>query len=146
MPKNSDFFGAEFTSWPSFPSYVTVWKEFFCTLFSMDDIIIPPQEEVDQKDFVVRHIPKSQVAAVEPEAVSHVKVRFDKFVQLVASHDFEQILARFGDQEIVIGSNLLTELASAHQSEDSPDQSKLPVVFVVGLVLGIVVTYLLVAK
>jgi len=46
----------------------------------------------------------------------------------------------------VIGSNLLTELASAHQSEDSPDQSKLPVVFVVGLVLGIVVTYLLVAK
>lgn len=69
-----------------------------------------------------------------------VKVRFDKFVQLVATHNFDEILEQNANEEIILSSNLLMDLANAH--EDAPrENKKMPTIFAIALILGFVLAY-----
>lgn len=112
----------------------------------MDDI---KKANVDLKDddgFVVKPLEdeggddeRSDSSVVSEK----VKVRFDKFVQLVAMHDFEKVLDKSGDEEVTVSTNLLTDLANAHNGRED---RKISYVFVAGLIIGIVVTYLLVTR
>jgi hypothetical protein len=72
-----------------------------------------------------------------------IKVKFEKFVQLVATKDFLSILERNKDEDVVLSSNLLTELASAVEEKG---EKKSPVIFLVGLALGVIITYLLINR
>ena len=69
-----------------------------------------------------------------------VKVKFSKFVQLVANHDFSEVVDANANEEIIMSSNLLTELAGAH---DQRGEKKIPLVFLVGIAIGVVLTYIL---
>lgn len=69
-----------------------------------------------------------------------VKVKFEKFVQLVATHNFEEVLKRYPDEDIVLGSNLLMDLASAH--EDADDGKRQPILIGLGVVIGLVIAFL----
>ncbi len=69
-----------------------------------------------------------------------VKVKFSKFVQLVANHDFGDVVDANANEEIIMSSNLLTELAGAH---DQRGEKKIPLVFLVGIAIGVVLTYIL---
>lgn len=71
-----------------------------------------------------------------------VKVRFDKFVQLVATHNFDEVLEQNASEEIVLSSNLLMDLANAHEDKTDPGR-RTQLIFVVGIVLGIVGAYLI---
>lgn len=75
----------------------------------------------------------------ESEARETIKVRFDKFVQLVANHDLDETIQANAEQEIIMSSNLLTELAG---SRDNREERKIPLVFIVGIAIGIVLTYI----
>lgn len=76
------------------------------------------------------------------EPKDKIKVKFDKFVNLVATHDFEDVMKRYADEDIILSTNLLTDLASAHEEiEDKPN--KIPVYIAVGVLIGIVITYLI---
>ena len=77
--------------------------------------------------------------AVEPKDL--IRVKFEKFVQLVASKDFLSVLEKNKNEDIVLSSNLLTELASAVEEKS---EKKSPVVFLVGLAIGVIITYLLI--
>jgi hypothetical protein len=77
----------------------------------------------------------------EPKDV--VKVKFGKFVQLVTSRDCADVVGENPDEDVVISSNLLTELAGAH---DEREEKKIPLVFLVGLAIGVVLTYILIMK
>lgn len=79
----------------------------------------------------------------DPEPKDFVKVKFSKFVQLVSARDCREVVKQNDEEEVVISSNLLTELASAH---DSREERKMPVVFLVGLAIGVVLTYILFTK
>ncbi len=70
-----------------------------------------------------------------------IRVKFEKFVQLVASKDFLSVLEKNKDEDIVLSSNLLTELASAVEEKS---EKKSPVIFLVGLAIGVIITYLLI--
>jgi len=72
-----------------------------------------------------------------------IKVKFSKFVQLVSSRDYMEILERNKDENIILSSNLLTELAG---SIDEKSEKRVPVIFLVGLAIGIVLTYILINK
>lgn len=72
-----------------------------------------------------------------------IKVKFEKFVQLVASKDFLSVLERNKNEDIVLSSNLLTELASATEEKS---ERKSPVIFLVGLAIGVIITYLLINR
>ena len=71
---------------------------------------------------------------------SKVKVKFDKFVNLVASHAYEEVFEKHVDEDIIVSTDLLTDLANAH--EEKSDR-KMPVIFLVGIVLGVGLTWLL---
>ena len=91
-------------------------------------------EEPQQKEY-------QSPQEVEPR--DYVKVRFAKFVQLVSTRDCSDVVNANPDEEVVISSNLLTELAGAH---DEREEKKIPLVFLVGLAIGVVLTYILIMK
>lgn len=106
----------------------------------MHDIRIPDSHG-KKPEFEVTHVSGKEVAAAEPG--EKVKVNFEKFVHLVATHDFEEVMKKHEGEDIIVSTNLLTDLANAHEEE--PDHSrKIPIFFIVGIIVGIVVTYLIV--
>jgi len=78
------------------------------------------------------------------EPSDKVRVKFGKFVQLVATHAFEEVMKRHADQDIILSTNLLTDLANAHEEEEPEQNRRVPIFFIVGILVGIVVTYLIV--
>lgn len=68
-----------------------------------------------------------------------IRVKFGKFVQLVSNHDFADVIEAHADDEIVMSSNLLTDLAGAN---DKKEERKIPLVFLVGIAIGVVLTYI----
>lgn len=74
-------------------------------------------------------------------ASDRVKVKFDKFITLVATHTYEDVLRKNADEDVIISTNLLTDLANAH--EEPKGDKKIVVIFAVGLAIGIVLTWLI---
>lgn len=72
-----------------------------------------------------------------------VKVKFEKFVQLVATHDFEGVMKHHADEDIILSTNLLTDLANAHEEQPN-ENKKLPIFLIVGIIIGVVLTYLII--
>lgn len=71
-----------------------------------------------------------------------VTIKFDKFVNLIASHDYESIFQRHIDQDVIVSTDLLADLANAHQEVEVNDR-KVPFVFLFGILLGIVLMWIL---
>lgn len=113
----------------------------------------------DDAEFKIEHI-EEEAAVVEDEQVignleavsvgeaeeatlkphTKVKVKFDKFVNLVASHAYEEVFDQHIDEDIIVSTDLLTDLANAH--EEKSDR-KMPMIFLVGIILGVGLTWLL---
>jgi len=68
-----------------------------------------------------------------------IKVKFGVFVNLVANHDTEGVISANSGKDIIMDTNLLTELAS---SRDRREERKIPLVFLVGIAIGVVLTYI----
>lgn len=83
-----------------------------------------------------------EIAPLETEAKDLVKVKFGNFVQLIANHDFKIVIERHIQDDIIMKTDLLTDLANAH-SEEEKKGSSWPIVFAVGIVLGIIAAYIL---
>ena len=81
---------------------------------------------------------EAEEAGLKP--YTKVKVKFDKFVNLIASHAYEEIFDKHVDDDIIISTDLLTDLANAH--EEKSDR-KMPMIFLVGIILGVGLTWLL---
>lgn len=104
----------------------------------MQDIKIPltsggPQEE--------KQTPQA-AGNDDGEPTDAVKVKFGKFMQLIASHNFEEVLRNHEEDDIIVSSNLLTDLASAHEEENPDSSRKLPLILLIGIIVGIIITYL----
>ena len=92
----------------------------------------------EEAEFRIDHVEADKASSDEVEAVSDalntkVKVKFDKFVNLVASHAYEEIFEKYSEEDVIIGTNLLTDLANAHEEKSD---KKLPLMFVGGIILG----------
>jgi len=108
-------------------------------------IILGDKNKVnDGEDFVVKHIEEGgdeymskDVNELFPKDV--IKVKFGTFVNLVANRDMADVIADNLNEEIILSSNLLTELAGAH---DRREEKKIPLVFLIGIGIGVVLTYI----
>jgi len=122
----------------------------------MDDIKFPTEEQDDdlgeeeeseemknEDDADLDNLEDEVKQGVTSEPASKVKITFGRFVSLVANHSFLDIVEKNSDEEVIISTNLLTDLANAH---DGQTERKLPIVFVLGLIVGIGLTYLLLTK
>lgn len=75
-----------------------------------------------------------------PDVGDKVKMHFSNFVQLVATHDFDKTLKTRGEEEIILSADLLADIASCHEDAGP---NRLPWVFVIGIGIGVVITYAL---
>ncbi|MBU1019458.1 MAG: hypothetical protein ABII07_02250 [Patescibacteria group bacterium] len=120
----------------------------------MDDIKIPDEQEdeiLDEED-VMHDLGSDEDSDLEDfmneeaapnQPASRVAITFGRFVKLVANHSFLDVVERNQNEEVVISTNLLTDLANAH---DRVTERKMPIVFLVGIVLGVAVTYILLTR
>jgi len=106
------------------------------------DINLKRIEDPKQEGFAIHHIDDEEVKQMveESEPGEMVKISFAKFANLVARSDIEDIIAANLREEIIIRANLLAELATPSEEEE---ERKIPVIFSIGLVVGIILTYIL---
>ncbi len=111
----------------------------------MRDVEVPSQE----MGFRVNEIQDDREDADSVEEVmmdrepgEQVRVKFDKFVQLVATHNFEEVLKNHADEDIIMNSNLLMDLASAHEDQEE-DPKRQPMLIGIGVIIGVVIAYIL---
>ncbi len=105
----------------------------------MDDIYLP-DEEGDEAAFEKHEI--EEAAPTHPSGVTpskYVSITFDRFVQLVAQHSFLEVVEANRHEEVIISTNLLTDLANSRRVHSS---SKGNMLVVAGVVLGILLGYL----
>lgn len=74
------------------------------------------------------------------EAGNHVSIQFSKFVQLVANHGYWDVVEKNAEEKVILSGDLLTDLANA---EDRSKEKRLPLIFMAGLLIGIVLTYII---
>ena len=123
-----------------------------------DDSLMEVGEDAPDEEFKIHHLNLGRVERVGDHEVgnleafrdgddvsqgpaSKVKVKFDKFITLVATHTYEDILKRNADEDVIISTNLLTDLANAH--DETHSDKKLPLLFAFGLIIGIIATWLI---
>jgi hypothetical protein len=115
----------------------------------MDDIFLPDESEDDSFEgapFQRSEISPRAEAGSPPEKTSalqasdHVKITFDRFVTLVANHSFVDVVERNKDEEVILSTNLLTDLANARRFTPN---AKGPILLIAGIVIGILFAYFL---
>lgn len=77
------------------------------------------------------------VKDMEVIANGKISIKFPKFIQLVATHDFDEIIDRHKYEDVVITSDLLVDLAGSTPVVEEVQESKFSWIFL-GLMLGMV--------
>ena len=98
----------------------------------------------DQHEAAAAKVSASPLSDLEDAAIKpydKVKVKFDKFVNLVATHAYQEIFDKHQNEDVIISTDLLTDLANAHEEKD--DGKKVPMVFIVGIILGVAVAWII---
>lgn len=73
-------------------------------------------------------------------ASDFVKITFDRFVTLVANHSFSDVVENNRNEEVIISTNLLTDLANSRRFVPS---TRVPLMILGGIVVGILFGYFL---
>lgn len=121
---------------------------------SKKEHVIMEEEEDNAPEFKISHVEEPQheenktyVSPVTSEEMSqlkasdNVKVKFDKFVNLVVSKVDAEMMEKYMGEDVIVGTNLLTELASAHKEDK--EGKKVPMMFILGILIGIGLAYIL---
>lgn len=67
-----------------------------------------------------------------------IAVKFPKFIQLIATHEFEEIIDKHKYEDVIISSDLLVDLAGSGAVNDEMPDNRFSFVFL-GLILGLVI-------
>lgn len=111
------------------------------------DVINLRKDDADEAEFKIKPVDDQRIESVkvgeleEVASMAHdrVKVKFEKFVNLIATHAYEDIIQKHEDDDIIISTDLLADLANAH--EEKPER-KTPLVFIFGIALGLFVAWI----
>ena len=70
-------------------------------------------------------------------------MKFEKFVQLVATHDFEEVMKQHADDDIVFKQQSFDRSCERASRGRAKARSEAPIFLVVGVIIGVVITYLI---
>lgn len=127
----------------------------------VDEGVIDLRTKDDEPEFKINRVPEDREPGQRPQQVSgqvsatplvegeyaamkphdKVKVKFDKFVNLIATHAYQEIFDKHLDEDVIISTDLLTDLANAQEEKNG--SKKIPVFFIIGIVIGVLITWLL---
>jgi hypothetical protein len=65
-----------------------------------------------------------------------ISVKFPKFIQLIATHDFEEVIEKHKNEEVIISSDLLVDLAGSSTFNDDAPDNRFSFIFL-GVILGL---------
>lgn len=108
----------------------------------MDDIYFPDEAEDEGTPVAFEKQPLDDGRGVHPSGLNpsgYVKITFDRFVALVANHSFLEVVERNKEEEVILSTNLLTDLANARRFSPS---TRLPMMVMGGIAVGILLGYL----
>ena len=94
-------------------------------------------------EFVVNKFdpaPMTESDFTELKASDKVKVKFDKFVNLIVNYQYEDGFDRHRGEDIIISADLLTDLAS---SQEEKKDRRVALIFIGGIVLGVAAAWLI---
>ncbi len=100
----------------------------------------------ESENRVAKEVGASSISVAEEETSrvnDKVKIKFDKFVNLIATHAYEDVVRKHADDDVIISTDLLADIANAHDEEESDTGHKIPMIFIIGIALGIALTYIL---
>lgn len=97
-----------------------------------DDFRVTPISDEDSEDDM------SGVSNGADVVNDKVKIHFSALVRLIASRNFDKVLERRANDEIILPADLLADLAS---DNEEPSKNFMPFIFVGGLVAGAVISY-----
>ncbi|MFT7183882.1 MAG: hypothetical protein ACI9QC_000207 [Oceanicoccus sp.] len=109
----------------------------------LDDIFLPDEspEPMENFDFEQTEIELGKPEVVHASGINasdYVKITFDRFVALVANHSFSDVVENNRNEEVIISTNLLTDLANSRRFVPS---TKVPLMILGGIVVGILAGY-----
>jgi hypothetical protein len=119
---------------------------------SEKEIVIPiskirtkPDLELEQK---FKNEVEFQINEIEDDASfrhnmqvlkeGQIAVKFPKFIQLIATHEFEEIMEKHNTEEVIISSDLLVDLAGSNAFYEDNSDNRFSFIFI-GLILGLVI-------
>ena len=109
----------------------------------MDDIYIPDETDDEEGQVAFEKQPLEDLKGTHPSGLNpsdYVKITFDRFVSLVANHSFLDMVERNKNEEVILSTNLLTDLANARRY--SPN-TRMPLLIMGGIAVGILLGYLI---
>ncbi|MFA6918083.1 MAG: hypothetical protein WC285_04630 [Candidatus Gracilibacteria bacterium] len=102
--------------------------------------VAPMEDEAQAGSHLFRSSPIREADIAELKTSENVRVKFDKFASLVAAHATKEFIEQSRDEDVIVSTNLLTDLANSGKSDDS---KKIPMIFLIGIILGIGLTWIL---
>ena len=102
--------------------------------------VVYMEDDLTMAGHPMKTSPIREADIAELKTSENVKVKFDKFASLVEAHATEELIEQCRDEDVIVSTNLLTDLANSGKSDD---KKKIPVIFLIGIVLGIAVTWIL---
>lgn len=111
------------------------------TLDDEPEFQISSMEEEGMGEARVKASPIHEADINELKTTELVKVKFDKFASLVAMHASKELMEECRDEDVIVSTNLLTDLANT--GGDKGESKKMPLIFLIGIILGIVLTWFL---
>lgn len=102
--------------------------------------IAPMDDNVEMEVHQMKASPIREADIAELKTTENVKVKFDKFASLVAAHATKELIEQCREEDVIVSTNLLTDLANSGKSDDG---KKIPVIFLIGIILGIALTWIL---
>ncbi len=111
------------------------------TLDDEPEFEINSMEDESDREVRVKASPIHEADMSELRTSELVKVKFDKFASLVAMHASPELLEECRDEDVIVSTNLLTDLANT--GGDKGESKKMPMIFLIGIILGIGLTWLL---
>lgn len=98
------------------------------------------EDEVIDDDSRMKAVPVSDEELKNLNPTSKVKVRIDRFVNLIATHKYEEVIDDHINEEIVISTDLLADLANAHEDHG---ERRFLWYFLLGLAVGVLLFWIL---
>lgn len=102
-------------------------------------------ENLSEAGFEVSHIEGGNMAKdMEVISKGHIKLRFSKFLKLIVSRDFDDLIDIYKDKEVIVDADFLVELASESKEKvDSVEPQTSTSSVLTGVLIGVLVSFIL---
>lgn len=101
-------------------------------------------DSLSDAGFEVSHLDKVNSKDMEVLSKGHIKLKFARFLKLVVSRDFDELISMYKDEEVIVDADFLVELASESGKpvEQAEEQSSTSSVLT-GVLIGVLISFIL---